>query len=89
MLDTLKKRYDFILLDSAPLSLSPDGCAMGRHADLVLFAVKWRKTGEHQVKTGISKLFQFGAKRIDTALTFIEREDERRYRRRVHNLDEA
>lgn len=89
MLDGLKKRYDFVLLDAAPLSLSPDACAMSRSADLVLFAVRWYKTSEHQVKTGIAKLFQFGARRIDTALTFIESEDERRYRRRVHNLDES
>jgi len=89
MLETLKKRYDYVLLDTAPLSLAPDGCAMGRHADLILFAVRWCKTSEHQVKTGIAKLFQFGAKRIDTALTFIEREDERRYRKRVHNLEET
>ena len=43
-LNELKRSYDVIVLDSAPLLLASEGLVLSCYADLTLFLVQWRST---------------------------------------------
>ncbi|MCF0071406.1 AAA family ATPase [Dyadobacter sp. CY261] len=51
----LKKRYDYILLDSPPVGLVGDARLLGIHADMTLYIVRQHFTFRHQV-AGIQAL---------------------------------
>ena len=89
LLAELRKSYQFVILDAAPMSMTPDACALSRHADFVIFAIHWHKTTEQVVDSAVTRLFQFGAHRVGAVLTLVNTRKERRYRKRVHNLDET
>jgi uncharacterized protein involved in exopolysaccharide biosynthesis/Mrp family chromosome partitioning ATPase len=44
VLDELKRDYDVIVIDSAPVLLASEGVVLSSFADLTLFLVKWRTT---------------------------------------------
>jgi tyrosine-protein kinase Etk/Wzc len=45
-----KSRFDYIVLDSPPISLVADGIITGRHADVNLFVIRFRYSSKEQVK---------------------------------------
>jgi len=45
-----KLRFDYIILDSPPISLVADGIIAGRHADVNLFVIRFRYSNKEQVK---------------------------------------
>jgi succinoglycan biosynthesis transport protein ExoP len=55
-LTRLKRDYDVIILDSAPLLLAAEGLVLSGHADLTLFLVKWRTTPRQIVRKASSLL---------------------------------
>jgi len=46
-----KSRYDYIVLDSPPISLVTDGIITGRHADVNLFVIRFRFSSKEQIKS--------------------------------------
>jgi len=49
-MEEAKSRYDYIILDSPPISLVTDGIITGRHADINLFVLRFRYSSKEQVK---------------------------------------
>jgi capsular exopolysaccharide synthesis family protein len=49
LLDQLKKRYDYVILDNAPVSLVTDGQLCSRHADLNVFILRQGVSKKEQV----------------------------------------
>jgi capsular exopolysaccharide synthesis family protein len=49
----LRQRYEIIVIDMPPVLLVPDARIVARHADAVLFAVKWDHTSRAQVTEAI------------------------------------
>ncbi len=45
-----KSRFDYIILDSPPVSLVTDGIITGRHADINLFVIRFRFSSKEQIK---------------------------------------
>jgi tyrosine-protein kinase Etk/Wzc len=45
-----KARFDYIILDSPPVSLVTDGIIAGRHADVNLFVIRFRYSNKEQIK---------------------------------------
>lgn len=45
-----KSRFDFIILDTPPISLVTDGIIAGRHADINLFVIRFRFSSKEQIK---------------------------------------
>jgi len=45
-----KKRFDFIILDNAPISLVTDGLLVGAHADVNLFLLRLKYSHRNQIK---------------------------------------
>ena len=50
LLSCLRTRYDYIILDNAPISLVTDGLLAGRHADLNIFILRYGVSKTDQIK---------------------------------------
>lgn len=60
LIDTLRTRYDHIIIDSPPVLAVPDARVLTRYADLCIFAVRWGHTTKIQVKQGLEMLKSVG-----------------------------
>ncbi|NDP27150.1 MAG: polysaccharide biosynthesis tyrosine autokinase [Flavobacterium sp.] len=49
-MEEAKSRFDYIILDSPPVSLVTDGIITGRHADINLFVVRFRYSSRELIK---------------------------------------
>jgi tyrosine-protein kinase Etk/Wzc len=49
-MEEAKSRFDYIILDSPPVSLVTDGIITGRHADVNLFVIRFRYSSREQIK---------------------------------------
>jgi capsular exopolysaccharide synthesis family protein len=49
-MEEAKSRFDYIILDSPPVSLVTDGIITGRHADVNLFVIRLRYSTREQIQ---------------------------------------
>lgn len=49
----MRRRYDFIFIDTPPVLAVPDARVIGRIADAVVFCVRWNKTARETVTEGL------------------------------------
>ncbi|EAR52956.1 hypothetical protein OG2516_10851 [Oceanicola granulosus HTCC2516] len=59
----LRERYDFIIIDTPPVLVVPDGRILAQVADAVLFTVRWDSTSRAQVEEAM-RLFQMSQQRV-------------------------
>lgn len=52
----LRELYDFIVVDAPPVLSVPESLLLARHADAVLYSVRWNKTPRHLVLAGCDAL---------------------------------
>ena len=83
MLAKLRDTYDVVVLDAAPLTVSPDASAISRLTDLVVLAIRWNSTGQELVESALAQLRRGGAARVGAVLTLINPGKERVYRKRI------
>ena len=55
-LESLRDRYDVIIVDTPPVLVVPDARVIGQHVDAILFTVAWDRTGRAQVREAIRQL---------------------------------
>jgi capsular exopolysaccharide synthesis family protein len=79
LITELRKRYQYIVLDSPPLLGVVDAKLAARLADAVLFVTQWEKTKEAAARAGIGNLLDRNAPPIGAVLTQV---DIRRHARR-------
>ena len=65
----LKSRYDFIVIDSAPLLGVTDSKIIALLADKVIFATQWEKTKIEAAQNGLVHLHEIGAPIAGSVLT--------------------
>lgn len=68
-LSSLKEKYDYILIDSSPLSLSIDPFLIARQVDGVIYAVAHNKTNKNDIRKNIEELKRNEIEIIGTVLT--------------------
>ena len=56
----LRTEYDLIVLDAPSVLTTADAGLVGRVADQILYAVRWRNTPESAVRQGLERLATFG-----------------------------
>lgn len=61
MIDILRSTYDLVILDSPPSLLAVDTRILSKHADSVVYVVKWNKTPRDAVLNGLQTLEAAGA----------------------------
>lgn len=72
LLEELKSKFDYIILDSPPIVLLTDACVLGSQADGVIFIVQAHRTPRRVVKQAQNMLERVHAKIIGFVLTQTE-----------------
>lgn len=52
-LDEIRKKYDYIIIDTPPVLAVPDARVIGQSVDAILYTVRWDKTTHRQVSEGL------------------------------------
>ena len=79
LLDELKKRFEFVVLDTAPVIPVADTRSLAPKADVVVFLAQWRKTPRKAVLTGLDLLNSVGADIAGVALTQVDLREQAKY----------
>ena len=69
MLNYLRKKYDMIILDTAPVLLVAETQMLAKRADCVVMAARWRRTRVTAVNMAVSALTKINANLIGLVLT--------------------
>ncbi|MFN4177338.1 GumC family protein [Phenylobacterium sp.] len=72
-------RYDFVVLDCAPVLPVADVRVLASKADAVVFLAKWRKTPQHAIEAAFRLLAKIGAHIGGVALTQVDMKAQTRY----------
>lgn len=72
MVETLKKSYSLIIIDSPPLLAMTDGLVHGNIADQTVFVVCWQQTSRRAVAASLERLQAYGAKLSGIVVTMLK-----------------
>lgn len=72
LVETLRDRYDMVILDSAPILAVSDALVVGNLADAVLYIVKWDDTPKAAVSNGIQSMLDANLKIAGVVLNQID-----------------
>jgi len=59
LIQTLRERYDFVIVDSPPVSVAVDAALVAAYADAVLLTVRWGVTSDTAVLSAVEELNVF------------------------------
>ncbi len=79
LLAELKKRFEFIVLDTAPVIPVADTRSLAPKADVVVFLAQWRKTPRKAVQAAFELLSSVGADISGIALTQVDVREQAKY----------
>lgn len=79
VLETVREKYDFIIIDSPPVLAVPDSRIIGPLCDAVLYVVKWDSTSTEVVGEGIRQISSGGLSPTGLVLTQIDSRKMRTY----------
>ncbi|RKZ48962.1 MAG: lipopolysaccharide biosynthesis protein [Gammaproteobacteria bacterium] len=79
VIDTLKKHYEYIIIDSAPVVAVSDPRVLARIADGVVFVVKADATSHQLAKKGVKKLLELHAHIVGTVLNQVSPSKKSKY----------
>ncbi|MBW8733155.1 MAG: polysaccharide biosynthesis tyrosine autokinase [Asticcacaulis sp.] len=79
LLDTLRGKFDLVILDTAPVLAVSDTRILARKADIVAMLVRWRKTQRKAVSTSIGLLEDTGARVGGVVLTQVDVREQTKY----------
>lgn len=79
LLIDLKSRFEFVLLDTAPVLPVADTRALAPKADVVVFLTQWRRTPRRAVQAAFELLRSVGADIAGVALTQVDVREQAKY----------
>jgi len=79
LLAQLRARYDFVVLDTAPVIPVSDTRVVSPKADVVLFLVQWRRTSRKAVAAALGMLTSVGAEVAGVAMTLVDMKEQAKY----------
>jgi capsular exopolysaccharide synthesis family protein len=74
----LRMGYDVVLIDTTPLLTAPDARIVGRHAEAVLFCLRWNGTTRDEARQALRLLDGIGGKPASIVLTRVAERSGRR-----------
>lgn len=72
LFDEVRRHYDLVLVDTAPVLVISDSIVMAEQADAVLLAARWSRTPRRLVVKATSLLRECGANLVGTVLSRVE-----------------
>ena len=79
LLDDLRRDYDMVILDTAPILPVADTRVLAPKADAVVFLARWRKTPQHAIEAAFRQLAGTGAHVGGVALTQVDMKQQSKY----------
>jgi exopolysaccharide transport family protein len=79
LLNELKSRFEFVILDTAPVLPVADTRSLAPQADVVVFLTQWRRTPRRAVQAAFELLRSVGADIAGVALTQVDVREQARY----------
>jgi Mrp family chromosome partitioning ATPase len=79
LLETLRKQYDYVILDTAPVLPVADTRILARKADFVMLLVRWRKTPTRAAQAAVDILDSARVKISGSALTQVDVQAQAKY----------
>lgn len=79
VLEELEKKYDRIVVDSAPVQAVSDSLVLSQHAKAVIYVIKADSTSEQIVKTGVQRLQQYNAPIAGVVINQVDTEKAAKY----------
>lgn len=79
LLDELRRNYDLVVLDTAPVLPVADTRVLAPKADAVVFLARWRKTPQHAIEAAFRQLLGTGAHLGGVALTQVDMKQQSKY----------
>lgn len=79
LINKLKEKYDYVLIDSAPVELVTDAVILSTYSDGVLFVVRSEYVNREVIKSAINKLKVVDANILGTILTRFDVSEGGRY----------
>jgi polysaccharide biosynthesis transport protein len=80
LLDELRQRYDFVVLDSPPLLAVTDARLLALHTDATVFVVRWERTKVDAAAAALKVLRDAGARIAGAVLTQVHLKKHSRFR---------
>lgn len=78
-IEDVRKKYDYVVIDTPPVLAVPDARVIGQSVDSILYTVKWDSTSRRQVFQGLKSLEDVGAKATGLVLAQINAKGMKRY----------
>lgn len=75
----LREHYDYVLIDTPPVLVVPDARVIARHADAVIYTVKWDSTTRTQVRQGLEMFSSLGIPISGLVLNQVDSRQMKRY----------
>jgi capsular exopolysaccharide synthesis family protein len=72
LIESLKKSYSLIVIDTPPLLAMTDGLVHGNVADQTIFVVRWQQTSRKAVNASLERLRAYGAKIPGVVVTMLD-----------------
>lgn len=72
LLETMRKKFDFIIIDTAPVLMVPDPVALSRYVDGILLVTRWGKTGKWAIDAAVHQLEMVNAPLVGTVLNNVQ-----------------
>jgi polysaccharide biosynthesis transport protein len=79
LLEELRRTYDLVILDTAPVLPVADTRVLAPKADVVVFLAHWRKTPQHAIEAAFRLLTGTGAHLAGVALTQVDMKQQSKY----------
>ena len=79
LLAELRRRYDLVILDTAPVLPIADTRILAPKADVVVFLARWRKTPQHAIEAAFRQLSGTGAHVGGVVLTQVDMKQQAKY----------
>ena len=79
MMEDLRARYDYIIIDTPPVLVVPDARVIGQLVDAIIYVVNWDSTSHSQVAEGLRQLSSVNLGVTGMVLTKIDPRGMRRY----------
>jgi capsular exopolysaccharide synthesis family protein len=79
VLDTLAQRYDFVIIDTAPVMAVSDSLVLSRLVDTTVFLVRWAETRRETAIAAVRQIIDAGADVAGVLLTMVDVKEHAQY----------
>src|SRR3546814_9797919 len=76
MLETLRIRYDLVIIDTPPVLSASETALIARYADATVMAVRWGRTSRDAAAVAVRKLHDAGALVAGSVITMVHERSE-------------